>query len=283
MHTLILSLFRSEPFGVTGFYIPVITTLKWAFFILKGVKMKDLIVITKQQIGSEEINSVDARELHVFLEVGQHYSDWIKKRIKEYNFTQHTDFITNHNSMFSPPRKDYTITIDMAKELSMVEKNQKGKEARKYFIECEKELKLNTLSNHTNPANLLENELKIYSLFKVPEHIAQIESVKQVQIKSGVDLSYALLVAPAQQKIKKEEVMLAPSELGKHFGLSGMKMNQKLKSLGLQTHDGDVWVPTKRGRGLSFRNSWTSGTRSGYNLKWNLSAIKMLKSKRRRK
>jgi len=246
--------------------------------------MKDLIVITKQQIGSEEVNSVDARGLHEFLEVKTKFADWITRQIKQYNFVINSDFCAfMRKSSGGRRREDYTITIDMAKELSMVEKNQKGKEARKYFIECEKELKLNTLSNHTNPANLLENELKIYSLFKVPEHIAQIESVKQVQIKSGVDLSYALLVAPAQQKIKKEEVMLAPSELGKHFGLSGMKMNQKLKSLGLQIYDGDVWVPTKRGRGLSFRNSWTSGTKSGYNLKWNLSAIKMLKSKRRRK
>ena len=126
----------------------------------------------------------------------------------------------------------------------------------------------------TTPADLLKEELKIFALFEVPKHLAQIESVKQVKKISGVDLSYALLVSPAQDNIEKESVMLEPTELGKQFGLSGMMMNQKLMRMGLQFNDGTGWVPTKRGSEISSKHAWAKGKKSGYNLKWNESKIK---------
>lgn len=89
----------------------------------------------------------NARDLHKFLGVGRDFSNWIKNRIKEYGFVKNQDFIIVQN-LSSPKlanskaRKqmmiDYHITLDMAKELAMVEKNAKGREIRRYFIECEK-------------------------------------------------------------------------------------------------------------------------------------------------
>ena len=97
----------------------------------------ELIKVQKQTIGAEEINAVDARELWQFLGSKQQFSNWISMRIEQYNFVQAVDFITKSNTAFSPPRKDYTLSMDMAKELSMVERNEKGKEARQYFIEIQ--------------------------------------------------------------------------------------------------------------------------------------------------
>jgi len=101
-----------------------------------------LINVTKKTIGDEEINSVDARELHEFLEVGKDFSNWIKDRINRYDFVQNQDFIVFAGNGVKPSggrsRIEYALTIDMAKELSMVERNEKGKQARQYFIECEK-------------------------------------------------------------------------------------------------------------------------------------------------
>ena len=95
----------------------------------------------------------NARDLHQFLGVGRDFSNWIKNRIKEYGFVKNQDFIIVQN-LSSPKlanskaRKqmmiDYHITLDMAKELAMVEKNAKGREIRRYFIECEK--KANSLT-----------------------------------------------------------------------------------------------------------------------------------------
>ena len=107
--------------------------------------MQELIKIGQRRIGENEINAVDARELHGLLEVGKDFSSWFKERVEKYNFEENQDFIR-----FSPetgktsggrPSIEYFISIDMAKELAMVEKTEIGKQARRYFIECEKALK----------------------------------------------------------------------------------------------------------------------------------------------
>ena len=104
--------------------------------------MKDLIKVEKKLIGRDEVNAVDGRELHGFLGSKQEFANWIGKRISKYTFMQGIDFIKFDNFIKSDskPRTDYTLSIDMAKELSMVENNQQGRLARKYFIACEKKL-----------------------------------------------------------------------------------------------------------------------------------------------
>ncbi len=88
---------------------------------------------------------VNARELHQFLMVGRDFSTWIKSRIEKYGFVENEDFEVFPNFGENPnggrPTKEYAITLDMAKELAMVENNEQGRIARKYFIECEKRLK----------------------------------------------------------------------------------------------------------------------------------------------
>ncbi|WP_052910577.1 antA/AntB antirepressor family protein [Riemerella anatipestifer] len=105
----------------------------------------ELIKITERNGNS----AVSARELYQFLESKQQFSDWIQNRIRDYGFIEGQDFEVFHNSMKNPnggrPTVEYAITLDMAKELSMVERNEKGKQARMYFIECEKKLR------ETNP------------------------------------------------------------------------------------------------------------------------------------
>ena len=106
--------------------------------------MKELIKIyDEKKIGDDEVNTVDARELHIFIESKQDFSTWIKGRIKTYGFAEGIDFIKFHSFVesYSKPRTEYHLTIDMAKQLAMVERNKKGKEARLYFIACEKKLR----------------------------------------------------------------------------------------------------------------------------------------------
>ena len=116
--------------------------------------MKELIKITKNEEGQQ---LVSARELHEFLEVGKVFGAWINERINKYCFKENIDFTIlwsdskngnavefngNANSMSAKGYiKEYIITLDMAKELSMVENNEKGRQARKYFIKCEEKLR----------------------------------------------------------------------------------------------------------------------------------------------
>lgn len=122
-----------------------------------------------------------------------------------------------------------------------------------------------------------EDSLAVASLLGVPTHLAQIEAIKHARISTGVDFSYLLHHAPAQSNIADSDVMLEPTELGKQLGLSAVALNRKLEAVGLQSRDhAGCWQPTAKGSPISSRHAWTSGNKSGYNLKWNLQAVKTL-------
>lgn len=98
---------------------------------------KELIPIRE----SNGKRAVNARDLHAFLESKRDFSNWIKDRIKAYDFIENQDYQVFNNFGENPkggrPSIDYAISISMAKELSMIENNERGKQARKYFIACE--------------------------------------------------------------------------------------------------------------------------------------------------
>ena len=105
--------------------------------------MNELINITTTTINNEEVNAVNARELHEKLEVKTQFKDWMPRRIKEFGFEEGRDFTVlknehgrNVSGKFSS--KEYIISLDMAKELAMVDNNEQGRRIRRYFIEVEK-------------------------------------------------------------------------------------------------------------------------------------------------
>lgn len=126
--------------------------------------MQEMVKIFQYKIGDEEINSVNARELHKILKSKQQFANWIQNRLKDTMADENIDYIimempTNgvfdkvvknsteieevfNNSIKNPlggrPAKEYIITLDLAKEFSMLEKNAKGKEIRQYFIQFER-------------------------------------------------------------------------------------------------------------------------------------------------
>lgn len=103
----------------------------------------NLIPITTASIGGNQQQGVNARDLHAFLEVKTAFKDWIARRIEDFDFKEDSDFCSflSKTPEGGRPSKEYLLTINMAKELSMVERNEKGKQARQYFIQCEKQLK----------------------------------------------------------------------------------------------------------------------------------------------
>jgi anti-repressor protein len=138
--------------------------------------MNDLVKVTKHEnLG----NSVNARELWFFLESKQRFTDWIKNRVEKYEFVEKQDYIV-HKFMISPEQDnqvdkiEYIISLDMAKELAMVENNDRGKRIRKYFIAVEKKfqelnkpseidprlVQLQILSDLTHKQIEMEKELK---------------------------------------------------------------------------------------------------------------------------
>lgn len=88
---------------------------------------------------ASEQPTVSARELHEFLEVKTPYDKWFP-RMCEYGFTEDEDFRTFlSESTGGRPAQDAEITIDMAKELCMIQRNERGKQARQYFLQLERD------------------------------------------------------------------------------------------------------------------------------------------------
>ncbi|MBC6962067.1 MAG: hypothetical protein DWB48_04875 [Nitrosomonas sp.] len=108
-----------------------------------------LIPVLSGTLNGQPVQFVDARLLHQYLEVGRDFSNWIKGRIDEYGFAKDEDFLAldspnsaNQKSHGGDRRsKDYLLTLDMAKELAMVERTHQGRQVRRYFIQCEQQLR----------------------------------------------------------------------------------------------------------------------------------------------
>lgn len=84
--------------------------------------------------------TLSARELHEFLELTERFSTWFE-RMKQYGFVENIDYLGRKvfNTLARQELQDYEITLDMAKEIAMIQRNEKGKHARQYFIEVEKQ------------------------------------------------------------------------------------------------------------------------------------------------
>ena len=95
--------------------------------------MTEIIALSAATIGGEQIQTVNARDLHAFLGVKTEFKDWIARRIKDFGFVENTDFCSFlSESSGGRPSKEFSVSLGMAKELCMVERNDKGKQARLY-------------------------------------------------------------------------------------------------------------------------------------------------------
>lgn len=119
--------------------------------------------MVKPLIRSMLVNCIHSWKANKIFQLG------LKNRIDTYQFVENQDFVVFHKKMENPnggrPSVEYHITLDMAKELAMVERTAKGREARQYFIQCEKQLKqlmsFSQQSNHHEWVEALEGELAI--------------------------------------------------------------------------------------------------------------------------
>lgn len=119
--------------------------------------MNELITITTNEVGEP---TVMGRELHEFLGVTTRYNDWFPRMV-EYGFTEGKDFnlLKNEQVRFEGNREvtreliDHLLTIDMAKELAMIQRTERGKQARQYFIQVEKD--------YNSPEKIMARALRI--------------------------------------------------------------------------------------------------------------------------
>ncbi|EAH4828226.1 phage antirepressor Ant [Campylobacter coli] len=171
-------------------------------------------IYNDKTIGAE-INSANAREIFQFLNSEQEYANWIKNRISHYNFIENQDYIIELVYTKGRPRKDYYVTLDMAKELCMVENNEKGRQARRYFIECEKRLK--NLEQEKMQKLAFRQSLGYKSQLKQQkEHYENKIKALQYDLEHKNELSF-------KRKLSKEELLELRKILARDYGMICIK------------------------------------------------------------
>lgn len=167
--------------------------------------MEELIKVTKNEQG---ISVVSGRDLHEFLEVQTQYTKWFN-RMAEYGFTENTDFVVIVKNVYDDTAfggkrtiTDHAMTLDMAKEISMIQRTEKGKQARQYFIEVEKKFRKQYELPQT-PEEKLELTMQVAS--RLDKRVKKLEnSVDEIQNKSEIDSDqrYKLWTARNKKAVK---------------------------------------------------------------------------------
>ncbi len=170
--------------------------------------------------------TVSARELHEFLEVETAYKDWFP-RMCEYGFTEGVDFCSFlSESTGGRPAKDAQLTIDMAKELCMIQRSEKGKQARQYFIQLEKDW--------NSPEKVMARALQIADrkIRCLEDENAQ---QKQLLAEFSPKASYYDVVLQTKD-------VISVGKIAKDYGKSAQWLNQLLHDKGVQYKQGDIWL-----------------------------------------
>ncbi|MDO4157094.1 MAG: phage antirepressor KilAC domain-containing protein [Oscillospiraceae bacterium] len=183
--------------------------------------------------------TVSGRELHEALGVNEKYTDWFK-RMCEYGFTDWTDFIlvsekTETNNPKNPytTRTNHQITIPMAKELCMLQRTEKGKQMRQYFIAVEEQW--------NSPDAIMARALQLSNakLKQLETHCCQLETTVAVQEQQIAELqpkaSYYDVVLNCKD-------LLSITSIAKDYGKSGTWLNNYLHEKGVQYKQGKIWL-----------------------------------------
>lgn len=159
----------------------------------------ELIKITKDDNGN---SVVSGRELHDFLGVQTKYTQWFERMVS-YGFTENVDFIGFSQKREKPtdgrPTIDHALTLDMAKEISMIQRTEKGKQARQYFIEVEKEYKKQIgQSQFRLPKNLTEMSTMFFDVMK-----DQDKKIEEQSEKVNFLMNLSGLTSPRNKELTK--------------------------------------------------------------------------------
>lgn len=250
--------------------------------------MAEIIKRSINSINGETIQTCSARELHKFLEVKARFNDWIVNRIADFGFVEEQDFTVveggftkNLVKTSGRPSKEYFLSISMAKELCMVERNAKGKEARLYFIECERIAKekaqqsaANILSDKVSCIFMLADRLS--KQFHVPKERMAVHALASVEKTIGIDTAPLLAVIPSVPV--KEAALFNPTELGKRCTppLGPKAVNKKLAVLGLIEPLEKGWRLTEAGVRYGENRPYERNGHNGFQILWRDAVLLLL-------
>ena len=205
--------------------------------------MNELIEI---KVNENQEPIVSGRMLHEFLEVKSPYTQWFE-RMKEYGFTENEDFVLHSQKCESrnisgiKVIQDHAIKLDMAKEIAMIQRTDKGKQARQYFIQVEKD--------YNSPEKIMARALQI----------AQ-QELSTLRLENAIkDQQIAELKPKADymDMIVNNKSLVTITQIAKDYGMSAKQMNHILNTLGVQYKQSGQWLLYAKYHHLGYTSSET--------------------------
>jgi anti-repressor protein len=214
--------------------------------------MNELIKITGDK--------VDGRDLYEFLQVETPFKKWID-RMLEYGFVEGVDFWTSlSESTGGRPATEYELTINMAKEISMIQRSERGKQARLYFLECERLAK--AVKATTTPSYQIEDSIERAKAWIAEEEerrklLTTTKKQEQIigELKPKADYTDTILQ-------NKQTVPI--TKIAKDYGMSGQAMNKLLHELKIIYKLDGQWLLYADHQGKGYTHSKTDHYRDRY-------------------
>ena len=205
--------------------------------------------LVKVNYDAEQKPFVMGRDLHEVLQIRTNYMNWFP-RMCEYGFEEGKDFIPNLvESTGGRPGMDHQLTIDMAKEICMIQRTEIGKRCREYFLELERrwnspEAVMARALQFANRQLTLAQEQNALLL---ETNAVQAQQIREMQPKS----SYYDVVLACKD-------LISITEIAKDYGWSAKKMNKWLKTQGVQFKQGDIWFLYQQYAEMGYTSTKTS-------------------------
>ena len=208
--------------------------------------MNELISLTQSAINGELQQTVNARELHAFLEVGKDFSNWIKNRLETLGSIENEDYLViqevfpNFGEKGGRPKIEYYLTLDVAKHIAMMEKNEKGLQIRQYFIECEKKLREVVQPQPAQPIGEVEDKLRAIAFALDRSSLSSIAKetyiITSAETLTGVSIGY---------RPRIEQTTYSAKELGDVLGISANRVGRIANAHGLKTGEYGLYYLNK--------------------------------------
>ena len=179
--------------------------------------------------------TVSARDLHEQLHIGTKFTTWFE-RMKEYGFSEGKEFfpkLGETSEQGGRPQTDFQISVDMAKQICMIQRSPEGKQIRQYFIDLEKAWNTpeQIMARALKMANHSIESLKGRCKFLGEQVVEQQQIITELQPKANyVDM------------ILQTKSLVTITQIAKDYGMSGRKLNKILKELKIQYKVGGQWV-----------------------------------------
>lgn len=209
--------------------------------------MKDLRIIAKDLVPVYETSTgekvVYGSELHAALEVKSPYREWSSRRFKDCDAEENEDFHSVEYSTLvgGSPKKDHIIKLDTAKEMAMLERNDKGKEVRRYFIQVEKKFKEQQKINFVDPETEKIHTMRMNAITRMANMYLKLSKVDTLS-----ENYKNILVAKASEVLSGEQLIPLPrleqktysaTEIGEVFGITANKVGRIANKHNLKTSE----------------------------------------------